>query len=101
MTVAYAPKVHENLTKYRPEGSEALPAKSGGRCIVCDREFGKPFMLLRALYLDDDGKVRGHKVCYHCSPHVADLTVQRYVMDLDDWEYNWLASLDGRIERAS
>ena len=86
------------LTRLIPSGSSGKPARSAGKCIVCGGEYKRPQLIVRALEWDfEQEQEAGHKVCVHCSPHVADQTVVRYTMDIDDWSWRWLQHLDDGV----
>ena len=87
-----------DMQKLLPEGSTGKPAKSGGRCLICDQEKPKSQMVMRALYWDHEAdEERGYKVCVQCSPHVSDLTVERDAIPYEEWPWRWKMNLDPNV----
>ena len=87
-----------DLQKLIPQGSTGKPARSGGRCLVCGEEKPKSQMIVRALYWSYDyDQETGYKVCTFCSPHVSDVTVERYSLDYEEWDWRWKMNLDPGI----
>ncbi len=81
-----------------PSGSTAIPARSGGTCIICGEKKSASQLLLRRVHWDyEEERHVGFKVCVECSPHVSDETVDRYSREIDDWSYRELQHLDGEV----
>lgn len=88
-----------DLLRRIPTGSAGKPAKSGGRCLVCDKQYSTERMLIRALFHDIEGEEEwGLRVCAFCSPYISDEVLLRFNLDMEDWDFRWKHGLDSNSQ---
>lgn len=86
------------LRRLIPMGSTGCWSKYGGECLSCGLQRPASRMLNRYLFVDEDGEIRGPKVCRGCSPHIADDTVYKFTLEIEDWQDRWLRHLDSNAQ---
>lgn len=80
-----------------PKGSTPTLPGTDGECVCCGVEYKAVDTIRRCAHTNSQGYKTGHRVCRKCSPYVTDVEVERYALDIGEYEERWLThSIDNQ-----